>query len=708
MSSTDFSRLFNPRGIAIIGASADAARPGGQTVAVLGARGYRGGIYPVNPKYGEIQGRPCFASVEAVPGECDVAVIALPAAQVPEALEQCGRRGLRFAIVLGGGFREVGPEGAEREQRMLEAARNAGIRFIGPNCLGIANIHDNVFAGFGSITRPPWKQPGGVSAVIQSGGYGNSLLVQAAAAGVGFRYIVATGSESNITAPEVIQAFVDDPGTKMIFAYLEGLSDGRAFMAAARAALAAGKPLVVLKAGNTAQGRDAAASHTANMTADYDLYRAAFRQCGVIVVREAYDAVDILNCLQAGRLPRPDGRGVAVTTGSGGSVVNFADAADEFGLTLTQLAPPTVAVLKANLPAIAQPQNPVDYTAGFINDRNAPKYQAILRALLDDPGVDQLAVFHLTGTGDGFVRIARMVTEVVGTSTKPVMVYSAMPPELTVDARQVFAEVKVPVLASPRRMTGAMRRLADYAGALAARERLLAGHAVATRALPALPPGKVTLDEHESKTLLAGFGVAVSRDALLPADGKVQGLPAGMKYPVAVKIASRDIGHKTDIGAVRLNVTSDAQLAVAAAEVLANARKAAPAAALSGVLVSEMVGDGLETIIGVVNDPVFGPVVAFGLGGILAETLRDVTYRIAPFGLDDARAMIGELRAAALFQGVRGGAPRDVEALAKTLVAVSECAWLLRERIAELDLNPVFVRAAGEGVAAADALVVLR
>ena len=202
--------------------------------------------------------------------------------------------------------------------------------------------------------------------------------------------------------------------------------------------------------------------------------------------------------------------------------------------------------------------------------------------------------------------------------------------------------------------------------------------------------------------------VAVTRDVLLPVDAKEVRLPAGLKYPVAVKIVSRDIAHKTDIGAVRLNIANDAQLAAAVAEVVANARKAAPGAKLSGVLVSEMVGDGLETIVGVVNDAVFGPVVAFGLGGILAETLRDMSYRIAPFGMEDARAMIGELRASAVFKGVRGRAPRDVEALAKTLVAVSECAWLMRDRLAEMDINPVLVLAEGQGVAAADALVVLR
>ena len=253
-----------------------------------------------------------------------------------------------------------------------------------------------------------------------------------------------------------------------------------------------------------------------------------------------------------------------------------------------------------------------------------------------------------------------------------------------------------------------MGMLADYAASLEQRERLIAEHTVADRVLPDLPAGAMTMDEHAAKQLLSGFGVSVTHDAVLPIDTSAGSLPQGLNFPVAVKIVSGDIAHKSDIGAVRLNVADDMHLARSVAEVIANACKAAPQAHLSGVLVSEMVTDGLETIIGVVNDPLFGPAVAFGLGGILAEVLHDTTYRIAPFDLDTAREMIGELRASALFSGIRGQPPRDIEALAKTLSTVSELAWLLRDRIAEMDINPVLVRPAGQGAIAADALIVLK
>jgi len=497
----------------------------------------------------------------------------------------------------------------------------------------------------------------------------------------------------------------------VIFVYLEGLADGRAFMDAARYALAAGKPLVVLKAGNTAQGLSAAASHSASMTGSYDIYRAAFRQCGVIEARDMQDAADYLLCLSVGKLPR--GRNVAVTAGSGGSIVNFSDACDAFGLTLAPLAKKATDVLEKHLPAIATKQNPVDYTTGFVNDKNAHLYREVLQVILNDPGIDQLAVFHLTNSGEVFTSNMRTVISAVEGSDKPVMLLSALPQEMTAEGRVLLAAANIPVLGTPRRMAACMAMLADYADTVRHRERVLSDQQMPERALPALPDvvksgGAKMLDEFESKTMLSGFGIPVTQDALLPVDAAVKELPAGMKFPVAVKIASRDIAHKTDIGAVRLNVRDPQQLAAAAAGVVANARRAAPQAKLSGVLVSEMAAEGLETIIGVVNDPLFGPVVAFGLGGILAETLKDTTHRIAPFGLDTAHEMIGELRATAVFGGVRGQPARDVDALAATLVAVSECAWLMRDTLSELDLNPVFVGPKGKGVVAADALMVLR
>lgn len=704
MPRTDFTPMFHPRGIAVIGANNDLSRPGRQTIHVLDRRGYAGGIYPVNPRYQEIAGHRCYPSILDVDGPVDVAVIVLQARHVPEAITQCSRKGIRFAVVVGGGFREVGPEGEALERQMIEAARAGGVRFIGPNCLGIKNVHDNVFCGFGSITRPPDLAPGPVSAIIQSGGYGNSMVIQCAHAGIGFRYLVASGSESDIGATEIIEAYVDDPGTRVILAYLEGVNDGRAFMAAARRALAAGKPIVLIKSGNTRQGQRAAASHTAFLAGSYDVYRAAFRQCGVVEVLDIPDAMDVLQGMVGGRFSR--GRSVAVMSGSGGSLVSFSDAADDHGLTLTPFVEATKAVLRETVPSIGSIGNPIDFTAGYQKKDNMPRFRRSIEAVLADPGIDQLGVFLATAAGENLVNAAEVVLGASNPGQKPVLVFSSLPQEMTGEGRGMFVRAGIPFLGTPRRLAAVMGRLADYGEVRRNADRLCAGH-VPARAAVDLPATAGALDEHAAKTLLAGFGLPVTRDALLAPDVAPATLPTGLSYPVAVKVVSAQIAHKTDVGGVVLGVADDDGLRTAVRDVVDNARRARPDAAIQGVLVSEMVHGGLEVLVGILNDPVFGPVVVFGMGGILAETLRDTTLRVAPFGVGTAREMIDELRASALFAGVRGQPPRDVDALARTLSAVSEFAWAARGRLREADLNPVLVRPAGQGVTIADAMIVL-
>ena len=702
---TPFERLFNPRGIAVIGASADPTRAGGQTVDALARNHFEGAVYPVNPRYREIGPWRCYAAPEEIEGAADIAVIALPAPQVPEMVERCARLGIAYGVVLGGGFRETGTEGAARERAMVAAAHAHGMRLIGPNCLGVVSTANKVYAGFGSLVREPKLTPGPVSAVLQSGGFGNSLVIRCALAGVGFRNVVMSGNEADITASELIDAYVDDPHTHIILAYLEGIGDGRAFMAAARRALAAGKPVIAWKAGNTRQGTRAAASHTANLTGSYDVFRAAFRQCGVIEVHDVDEAADFALCLAAGR--RAGGRNVAVMGGSGGSAVVFADTADEVGLTLAQPSESTMAVLRENLPNVASLVNPIDYAAGYPRPGDEPRLARALDAVLADPNIDQLGLLYATVLGSTLELGASVLAQAAAKSDKPVLAFSVMPRELAGVGQDILKEAGIAVLPSPARVARAMGMLADYAAAAASREHT--DEMLAIPELPTydLPAGAVTLDEHESKSLAALFGIPVTRDVLLEPQ-RLSAPVVGLRFPLAVKVVSPDIAHKTDIDAVRLGVRDPAELAHAAAAVLANARRASPQARIRGVLAAEMVDDALEAIVGVVNDAAFGPVVALGLGGVFAESLRDVTFRVAPFGLDTARRMIGELRAASMFEGVRGKPARDVEAFAQALVRVSSMAWVLRDRVAEIDINPLLVRARGAGVVAADALIVLR
>jgi acyl-CoA synthetase (NDP forming) len=459
--------------------------------------------------------------------------------------------------------------------------------------------------------------------------------------------------------------------------------------------------VLIWKAGTTEAGVKAAASHTANMTGTYDLYRAALRQSGIIEVDDVEPIVDIARLFAQGRLPK--GNAVGVLSISGGSGVVFADAAVKGGLTLPPFAPQTLARLRELIPAFGSPQNPADITAAVFNDKAL--FADTLAVVLDDPGLDQLAILLASISGPRAAESAAVIAEVAARTDKPVHVAWSGRHGKSEAALQALEGAGVPFVTTPVRLARAAAALARFAGD---RRRLLprrAPAAVAPQGLD-LPAGVVTLNEVESKALLRAFDVPVVAEVFVESGGDVAAAASALEAPFAVKVVSRDIAHKTEAGGVRLGVARDG-LADAARAVMQNAQRAVPDARIDGVLVSEM-AEGVETLIGVINDESFGPVVALGLGGVLTEVLKDVSYRVAPFDLETAREMIAELRGAALLDGYRGRPPADKEALAGALVAVSQMAAALSPRLKELDINPVFVRPAGRGIAAADALVVLK
>ncbi len=706
-----FDRLFNARGIAIIGASEDPSRSGSQPIAALKSTGFQGGIYPVNPRYQSISGFKCYASPADIKEPVDVAVIALPAAGAVEMVKTCGEIGIPYAVVLGSGFREVGPEGLARQNQMVTNAHAHGMRIIGPNCNGIANIHSRMYAAFGSISRPPLLQPGPVSMVMQSGGFGYGLALSCRNAGIGFRMLIASGNEADLTAPELIDALIDDDKTEVILAYLEGVVDGRALMAAGERALAAGKPILVWKAGKTRQGIRVAATHTANMTGSYDVWRAAFRQCGIIDVTEMEEVTDYIRALRGKRFPK--GRNVVVLSPSGGSAVVFSDAADKYGLNLPTPKGETMERLVAAVPKAHSHDNPIDLGGGGISGANKANFQVAVDALLADPDIHQLCMMTPTSLGDRAVAGADVMIEAVRRSDKPIFVFSTLLHDIIGDTLDRYDRAAIPVLLSPVRVARAAGMLATYAEA---RNALLARQAAAGTASVSVPGNAAVisgdaagaLDEARSKAILSAVGIRVTRDVIVPADAGEKIDRLGLSFPLAVKILSPDIAHKTDIGGVVLNVADEPALRSAIGTVVGNARRAHPSARIDGVLVSEMIADAVEVIVGVVNDSVFGPVVMLGMGGVLAEAVRDVSYRVAPFALDEAHAMIGELRARSIFDGLRGRPACDVAALAQALVTIARLAFDQKELISELDINPLMVRRRGQGVVAADALVMLK
>jgi acetyltransferase len=702
--------LLSPRAIAIVGASDDPARPGHETLSALISLGYPGEVYPINPKYGELLGKPCFPSLDAVPGPVDLVVVAVPAAAVPGVMQQAARLKVRLAVVMSGGFRETGEAGAALQDSVVAIARAAGIRLIGPNCLGFANIPDRVCAAFGSISRVPRLEPGTVSLVTQSGGFGYSLALACAEESIGFRYVIATGNEADLGCVDLIDALLDDPGTGIVMTYLEGLPDARALMQVGRKALALGKPLLVWKGGVTEQGARAAATHTGSIVGRADVYRALFRQAGIVELHEMSDAPDLIKAFQChARYPgMGSGRNAAVIGGSGGSAIVFCDAASRAGLELATFAPATVDRVAALLPPIGSPTNPVDLTAGYIGIRGPKAYADVIRAVLDDPGVDTLCLNFASSSPAGTVNGAKFLVEMAADITKPVFVFSSMHKGLALEAHALLRGIRLPVLPSPVRVAKAMGALACWAAARAdvrADARLAPAPDAGT---PLLQADGRALDEVSSKALLRSIGVQTPGEVMVPVDalGESCTLARSLEGPYAVKIVSPDIAHKSDIGGVRLSVPEGLPLQQAVDAVVAACRDRTPDARLQGVLVSEMVVDGFEMLVGVVDEPAVGPVIVLGQGGVFAEAMNDSTCRVAPVDACEARAMIDELRCAPILRGTRGLPALDIDALVEVLVRVSAFAWARRGVLAELDINPLFVRPAGRGAVAADALLV--
>ncbi len=692
-----FDRLFNPRGIAVVGASQDASRHGGQLLLSLAKYGYTGRVHPVNPRYTAIGDYRCYPSVKDIDGPCDLAVITLPPAATLQAVHDCAARGVAFAVIHSAGYREAGPEGVAREQVLVEAARAGGVRLIGPNCLGVVNATQGVYAAFGPVTRNPPFAKGAVSIVSQSGGFGYTLAHRCAQAGAGIRYFVTSGNEADVTALECMDAYLDDAQTRVVLAYIEGVNDGRELMRLGHKAATLGKPILLWKAGRREQGQRAAASHTASMTGRYDIYQAALKQAGIFEVNDIELAADLARVFAAGKLPA--GPRVAVTGGSGGAAIVFADACDELGLEIPALAPATVEALRVHAPGVSTRGNPVDFVGGWLSDANAPKFGGVIDGFLADDNIDQVCVMFSTVDGKAAANGARLLADASRRSSKPISVFASAPSAAVAEAFAVFAEAGIPVLDTPVRLAHVAAATAAYPRA---RARVLRAAAVAPCQSTQARLARVTLNEVHSKALLADAGIAVTRDVLV-----TNVVPEDLGYPLVLKVVSADLPHKSDVGGVRLGIRDRAGLITAMSAMQHELARAAPHANIEGYLACENVENAVEMIAGVINDDVFGPTVLVGMGGTLAEVMHDVSYRVAPFDVETAHAMIRELKGSAVLHGVRGHAACDVDALADALCKLSQFAWARRDDVRELDINPLFVRQAGAGVIAADALAVI-
>ncbi len=701
---TDLERFFNPRAIAIIGASQDLNTISGQPLKFLKSHGYAGTLYPVNPRYPEIAGVKCYPSVVEVPETPDLALILVNAARVPEVLRQCGVKGVPYVIIFTSGFSEIGGKGVTLQQELMAIAAEHDIGIIGPNCQGMMNIADKVFAGFGSVFNADYD-PGAVSMVSQSGGFGFSVLnLSSKEGGLPFRQMVTTGNEIGISTLDFIDYFVRDPKTEVIAGYIEGLKDAKRLVQVGDRALAAGKPIFMWKVGNSEQAQRAARSHTANLGGAMALYKAAFRQTGIIQVEDIQDVVDYGRAFRCGRLPA--GNRVAIITISGGAGIVMTDESIAHGMRMSRLAPETVEKLRGVVPEFGSLLNPVDVTAAIFNDTSLVK--RALQAVVDDPEVDCVAMMNASLQGELAEKIAREIAAVAGSVSKPIFVAWSAREAVAPEAYALLDGARIPHYRSPVRCARALAVLSGYAEAKrrcaqrAGEKALTLTSAGARKSLAGM---SADLTEHDAKRVLADYGIPVTREEVARSKDRALSIARTLGYPVAMKVQSPDIPHKTEARAIRLNITSDAELASAYEEVFSNARAYNKSARIEGVLIQEMVKDGLEAILGVTNDPLFGPAVMFGLGGIFAEVLKDASFRLAPVTPAVAREMVEEIAGYPVLAGARGRPRADVAALVDAIMRLSALAVDLKDHVAELDINPLFVFAEGKGVKAADALI---
>jgi len=705
--SASLAPFFTPNGVAIIGASRDPSKLSYGVVRNLAdpERGYPGPIYPVNPKTDEILGLKCYPDIASVPDPVELAVLILPARTVVGAIEACGQRGIKAAVVISGGFREVGPEGAAREAEMVAIAQRHGMRIVGPNGIGVMDMHTPLNTTF--VKGMPPK--GSIAFLSQSGALCGGIIDWTIGRGIGFSRFLSVGNEADVNETDVIPFLAADDATRVITLYLEDVKGGPAFVDALRDA-AARKPVLAIKAGRTASGQTATASHTGALAGAHAAFRAACRQTGVIEI----DSIQALfnGALALAYQPLPHGNRIALVTNAGGPAALAADALEGAGLRLARTSAATQAALRSFLIPDAQVAGPVDLLGGA--DEHG--YRQALEAVLADPECDGVLAVLVPQVLVNPVAVVQAFGAAAAAQVEPRKpVLACLMGEASLDAAFKAAhEGQIPAYTFPEDAVaafGVLWQRARWERRGRGAEEKRRGSEEARREVQltirlAKANGRRALDAAEAAPLLAAYGIATPAEFLATSPNEAADFAQRVGFPVALKLISPDVLHKTDIGGVLLNVQDEQAASVGFETIVARALAAHPAAHVRGVQVQKMIGGGQEVIVGVTRDPTFGPLVMFGLGGVYVEALADVSFRLAPLTAADAEEMIDEVRSARLLTGLRGAPAADRAALVDAIVRVGQLAADHPE-IVELDINPLLALPEGQGVIAVDGRIIL-
>jgi acetyltransferase len=697
--------FFDPASVAVIGASTQPAKLGYAVVKNLIDCGYaqRGAVHPVNPTAAEILGLRAYPSVLDIPGAVDLAVIVIPYPQVPAALRQCGQKGIPAVVVISAGFREAGSEGLERELELIDIARQYHIRLIGPNCLGVIDTHTPLNASFAAGAPPA----GPMAFMSQSGALGTAVLDIALAGKLGLSKFVSLGNKADVSEIDLLTAWADDPETRVILIYNEGMPKGQEFIQAARQ-VTRKKPVVAIKSGVTQSGSRAVSSHTGSLAGSEQAYIAAFRQAGVLRAESMEALFDM--ALALGYQPPlhgdPSGNSrIAIVTNAGGPGILATDALERHGLALARFEPPTIEALEQYLPDAASAANPVD----VLGDARSDRYRFAIETVAADPNVDGILAILTPQAMTDIEATAQAVANLkIG---KPILACFMGEARMQTGVAILTAH-GIPNYPFPERAARAFRAMADDRQIKALPDPEFATFNVAGEVARevidrVISEGRLSIGDAEAREIMTAYGLRIPRSKIAETPEAAAEIAAQIGYPVVLKIASPDILHKTDVGGVKVGLRSASDVRDAFELMVYRAQRYVPGARVWGCLVQEMAAPGgLEVLVGMNRDPQFGPLVTFGLGGIYVETLKDVTFRLAPFSRQEAEAMLSEIRAHALLDGVRGQPPADKDAIIDALLRVNQ---LVQDfpQIAELDINPLIVYPQGQGAIAIDMRLVL-
>ncbi len=692
--------LFKPESIALVGASKVPGKVGYSLLKNIKEGGYAGKIYPVNPTAPEILGIKVYPDIKSIPGTIDLAVFMIPPKAIIASIKDLADKKTKFAVVISAGFKEVGVDGALLERELKEQADTCGIRLVGPNCLGIIDTKSKLNASFAA----DMPLTGDISILSQSGALLTAILDWALANDMGFSKFVSLGNKADLNEADFIEYLADDPDTKVILGYIEGVADGKAFIEKAYKA-SKKKPVILIKAGGTKVGARASSSHTGTLAGSDAAFDAAFKQSGVIRAHTIEELFDIGKLLES--QPLPGEGGLAIVTNAGGPGIITADATERAGIRLAHIADESILALKKVLPPSAAFGNPFD----IIGDALADRYKSAIDVITKDRDVAGIFVLLTPQDMTEIDKTAAIVVDTAKDTDKPVLA-GFMGGRDVGKGIKVLNNGKVPNYIFPESAIKAYRIALDYKEWLAKPEKTYRRFEVDTKSVQhdlntVQASGRSGLVDVEARKVVEAYGFKTPKSMLANTLEQAKAYAETAGYPVVMKIASPDILHKTDVGGVVVGINNEQQVEQAFSSITNNARKFMPSARIWGVVVQQMLMTGTETIVGMHIDPNFGPLIMFGLGGIYVEVLKDVSFRVAPVSESEAYEMIMEIRSYPLLQGVRGAKKRDINSITDAILRVSQ---LVTDNpdIVELDINPLLVQAEGEGAIAVDARISIK